>query len=142
MDRQVFATILPILLLMADAATAQTSSVRTTVEAYGARLNNPGQPATPPNARRYNNRIDSRIDNRISLRIERFRVGAAMDPLNGIRNTTQKSTTDSYRDVDGVSRRATMSSERFVPRSSDPQMADIKGFPQDQDDRSNMPAPR
>lgn len=142
MKKQACATILPFLLLLADAATAQTSSVRATVEAYGARLNNPGEPATPPNARRYNNRIDSRVDSRISLRIERFRVGGVTDPLSGIRDTTQKSAANAYRNVDGVGSRATLSSERFAPGASDPQMTDIGASTQDEGDRSDTPVPR
>lgn len=124
MNKHACAIILPFLLLTAAGAAAQTSSVQSTAEAYGARLNNPGQPAKPLNARRYNNRIDSRVESRISLRIERFRVGASADPLSGIRNSTRKSGVDAYRNVDGVGSRATLSAKSFNPPSSDVQMTD------------------
>jgi hypothetical protein len=142
MDKQACAIIVPFLLLTAGAATAQTASVQSTVEAYGARLNNPGEPARPLNARRYNNRIDSRVDSRISLRIERFRVGAPTDPLDSIRNATQKSAADAYRNVDGAGSRATLSLDRFAPRASDPQTADMGTTMPDEGDRSDTPGPR
>lgn len=142
MDKQACAIILPFLVLTAGAATAQTASVQSTVEAYGARLNNPGEPAKPLNTRRYNNRIDSRVDSRISLRIERFRAGAPTDPLGGIRNAPQKSAADAYRNVDGTGSRATLSSDRFVPRTSDPQMTYMGATMPDEGDRSDTQEPR
>ena len=71
------------LLLTAVAPTsvsAQTRTARQTATAYGARLNAKAEPQAL-NQARWNNRINSRLDTRIGLRIERFRVGSAADPV-------------------------------------------------------------
>lgn len=143
MDKQACAIILPFLLLLtAGTGAAQTTSVQSTVEAYGARLNNPSEPTKPLNARRYNNRIDSRLDNRISLRIERFRIGSPMDPLASIRSATQKSAIDAYRNVDGASSRATAPPQRSRGASADVEMTDTATTALDEDDSRNTRAPR
>ncbi len=67
------------LLLGAVPASAQTRSVRDTATAYGARLNARGLPANT-NPARVNNRIPSRLDSRLSLRIERYRPEASVNP--------------------------------------------------------------
>lgn len=143
MKKQACAIILPFLLLLTTgAAVAQTASVQSTVEAYGARLNNPGEPAKPLNVRRYNNRIDSRLDNRISLRIERFRVGAPMDPLASIRSATQKSAIDAYRNLDEAGSRAPVPSQRLRGVSADVKMTNTATTTLDEDDSRNAQAPR
>lgn len=62
-----------------SAAEAQTSTVRDTATAYGARLTAKGEPANL-NSNRINNRINSRLDTRLSLRVERYRLDSANDP--------------------------------------------------------------
>lgn len=85
-------TVICLALLTATSAHAQTTtSVKSTREAYGARLDAKAQP-NDVNTARVNNRVDSRIDNRLSLRLERYRVGQTADPTAGYRAPTDDGT--------------------------------------------------
>ena len=108
------------LLALAPSAAAQTgASVRSTKQAYGARLNQPSDPESA-NTRRIDTRVDSRINNRLSLRIERYRVGATSDP------------TATYRaPVDDGSRRGTATSPvPLQPLPTPPPSFDLSDQPE------------
>lgn len=71
-------------IVAASPGIAQTSGVRDTATAYGARLTAKGLPAAY-NRPRINNRIVNRIDTRLGLRIERYRVDSSSDPTATLR---------------------------------------------------------
>lgn len=86
MKRQL--TVICLALLTATSAHAQTTtSVKSTRDAYGVRLDAKAQP-NDVNAARVNSRVDNRVDNRLSLRLERYRVGQTADPTVGYRVRT------------------------------------------------------
>ncbi|WP_294312728.1 hypothetical protein [uncultured Sphingomonas sp.] len=119
----------PLLLILslctAPAAAQSTRTAQDTATAYGARLTTPGDPAKPLNQRRINNRIENRINNRLSMRIERYRVGAAADPLAAARQD-QKTATSAYQTASDASREATASKadDRQQQREQQQQQAD------------------
>ena len=61
-----------------------TSTVRSTKEAYGARLNANGEPADL-NPLRVNNRLTTRVNGRLHLRVQRYRVNNSADPTAAYR---------------------------------------------------------
>lgn len=82
MKRQL--TVICLALLTATSAHAQTTtSVKSTRDAYGVRLDAKAQPNDVNAAR-----VNSRVDNRLSLRLERYRVGQTADPTVGYRVRT------------------------------------------------------
>lgn len=112
-------------LVAAPVAAQTTQSAQDTATAYGARLTTPGDPTKPLNSKRINNRIENRIQNRISLRVERYQVGAAADPLAGARqaDTTAAS---AYQTASNASAQATASqAAQPQQQQTDPYAADL-----------------
>jgi hypothetical protein len=122
-------SLLTIALLVGSTATAQTTrTARDTVEAYGARLNAPGDPAAAPNTHRYNNRINNRINSRLQTRIERFRIDASADPVSAYQRPDNGSATQAYQQADAAGRQGragtTPTRERRNPYPTDDQYPD------------------
>lgn len=116
------ATMMIALLFCGSGASAQTATTaKTTIEAYGARLNNPADTTAKLNGRRINNRIENRLDNRLATRIERYRVGSAADPISAFQRIEQGSTTQAFEQADTAGRSGILTPTPPVQYNADQQ---------------------